>query len=196
MSTDISTASATPNHHGMIDPDETLGPTLHQHRAAAIDWSRAPAWATRYAARYDHFKGETTAKWGGPREANTRDEDAPAFFQMGPAERGMVISFGESQGAKEVMPTVTVRHALIEAAPSAGESTVAEIERAIDWSLAPDWATHWFARRYRESVAAHWVSNHDDEEMQHEPAPDFAVTMIKGRALGVPRPAAVVESGK
>ena len=82
-----------------IQPDETLAASLHQQRAEWIHWAQSPPWATRYTARYNHNTGMTEALW----KSDERSEPAPVFFQMEPSERGMVIAFGESQGAKEVV---------------------------------------------------------------------------------------------
>lgn len=194
--TEVDRGTLKPAHHGTIEPDDSLGVSLHQVRAAAIDWSRAPAWAVQYRTRYNHLLGRTDARWIGHAtefvnsksgDTTEHSEEAPVFFGMAVTERGLAITFGESQGAKEVVPVVRVRQQLIEAESYPGESTTEEIRRAIDWSKAPAWAAAWVANHTAGKIHAYWIDD-NEADMRHEDAPIPAgVTMNRGRVVGINR---------
>lgn len=90
------TAKTGDLNHGMTD---------HQMRAAAIDWSASPAWATHYVIRYAPYLDgpKTLAAWGDG--AGEKTEDAKAYFKLREDERNkpIVFSFGESQAAKQLL---------------------------------------------------------------------------------------------
>ena len=180
----IDPATLKPAHDGTIEAGESLVASHHQLRAASIDWSQAPANATRYAARYNHYSGKTEAKWG----AVDFQCDAPVFFEMDAGERGMAVTFGESQGAKEIVPQVRIKATLVEAESFDGETPTTEIQRMIDWSAAPEWATAWVSNHTAGHIYAYWIDD-NEADMRHEDAPVPAgVVMKRGRVVAIGRP--------
>lgn len=75
---------------GGVNVDDTLAAsTTRIHQRAAIDWSKCPAWATSYRAKYNHRTGHTQAEWFNEHEA----QHAPTFFHLLASDRGRVLEF-------------------------------------------------------------------------------------------------------
>lgn len=73
-----------------VSVDESLqGSLVRVQQREAIDWSKCPAWATSYRAKYNHRTGETVAEWFNEFES----QYAPTFFQLQAIDRGRVLEF-------------------------------------------------------------------------------------------------------
>lgn len=96
---------ATPDAPSIGEGTGPRGMTEHQQRAALIDWSDSPAWATHYVIRYAPYLDgpKTLAVWGDG--VGEKTEDAKAYFKLREDERNkpIVFSFGESQAAKQLL---------------------------------------------------------------------------------------------
>ena len=74
---------------GAVEPDAGLLKSAREMQRDTIDWSKCPAWATSYRAKYNHRTGETVAEWFNEFES----QYAPTFFQLQAIDRGRVLEF-------------------------------------------------------------------------------------------------------